>query len=100
MFLSKSKRARIVWVGSCPISAAYLHTFTAFIVFTAPNAPTLEIFPLSRPHTKVCHFKDAVTRIFLNSEGTISARLRLRKMKSELAVKISFRRKWAAWLTL
>ena len=41
MLLSKSKRGRIVWVGSCPISVAYLHTFTAFIVFTAPNAPPL-----------------------------------------------------------
>ena len=48
MLLSKSKRGRIVWVGSCPISVAYLHTFTAFIVFIASNAP-LEIFPLSSP---------------------------------------------------
>ena len=45
MLLSKSKRGRIVWVGSCPISVAYLHTFTAFIVFTAPNAPRLKYSP-------------------------------------------------------
>ena len=57
LLLFKSKRARIVWVGSWPISAAYLHTFTAFIVFIASNA-LLEIFPLSCPHTQVCHFKE------------------------------------------
>ena len=56
--LSESKRAGIVWVGSRPISAAYLHTFTAFIVFIASNA-LLEIFPLSRPRTTSWHFNFA-----------------------------------------
>ena len=63
--MSESKRAGIVWVGSRPISAAYLHTFTAFIVFIASNA-LLEIFPLSRPRTTSWHFNFARNGLAMN----------------------------------
>ena len=90
--LSESKRAGIVWVGSRPISAAYLHTFTAFIVFIASNA-LLEIFPLSCPRTTSWHFnfaRNGLTGYECTNRAATLDRLQNQKKQNTLMRKVGW----------